>query len=397
MTAEDARGATAPESLQSSRENFSAPLRLNVYLTCEADESLGSAYVALGFARGLAGRGHAVKIREPRDYEPLRGWGRANFYRQSVGLARQAMRDVRNDCPDIVLFYGGESWLAIERLSKLGRSRPLIVVHSNGLEPHMSLLMRRAEEFGRVRRRRWFQFDLSGLAERGFRRVDGLVLVSQFDGAFAASRALPRSARRLVIENPIPELFLSPLGELERENVVGYCGGWTEIKGVDQVRVEIPHFLRRNVDWRFRILGAECELLAEDFPPDVRSRIESVPRGSREGSLLREYDRLAVLVAPSIYESFGLVVAEAMSRGCAVVATPVGFAASLESGEEAIHCDSEKPGSLAEALERLARSPETRARLARKGRARVESLRWSSAIDALESTLIRWRREVGLA
>ena len=397
MTAADSVGVAAPGGLPSSQERSSGSLRINVYLTCEADQSLGSAYVALGFARGLAGRGHAVTIREPRDYEPLRAWGHATFYRQSIGLTRQAMRDVRNECPDVVLFYGGEAWLAIERLSRIRRRRPLIVVHSNGLEPHMASLMSRAEKLGRVGRRRWFQLDLSGLTERGFRRVDGLVLVSHFDGAYAAKREFPRSARRLVVENPIPKVYLAPVGTFHREKVIGFCGGWIERKGIDRIREEIPVFLRRNPDWKFRILGVEDTRLLGTFAADVRDRIELVSREHREGELLREYDRLAILLAPSIYESFGLVVAEAMARACAVVATPVGFAASLEDGEEISLCNGDEPGSLAEALERLARSPETRARLARKGRARVESLRWSSAIDALESTLIRWRREVGLA
>jgi glycosyltransferase involved in cell wall biosynthesis len=366
-------------------------LRIAAYLTCDADPALGSAYVALGFAEQLAKRGHSVAIHEPGDYEPFRGLRRANFYRQTVGILLHSLRSTIRRDRDILIFYGGEAWLAIRLLSLLPRRmRPLLVAHSNGLEPHCAAILRAAPADEAAPQKRWFQMDLSELTSWGFRCVDGLVVVSDFEGRYAKERGWPANGRLLALENPLPPALLGLPAEEERQNVVGFCGSWIHRKGIARLVREIPIFLRRNENWRFRVLGNTGEGLEQVFPSDVRDRIEWVRPLSRETGLVTEYRKLAILVSPSIYESFGLVVAEAMASGCAVVASPVGFAADLRGGEEAVLCDAPEPGRLAMALEQLARDPRLRREIALAGWRRVQGLRWEVAGSRFEAAMRDW-------
>lgn len=366
-------------------------LRVAAYLTCPPDSALGSAYVALGFAERLAERGHDVAIVDPSLYEPFRWIPRANFYRQTLGLLAHSLRSLIRRDRDVLVFYGGEAWLTIGLLSLLPRRlRPLLVAHSNGLEPHCAAILRAAPPEKAAPKKRWFQVDLSELTSWGFRRVDGLIVVSEFEGRYAKERGWPANGRLLVLENPLPPKFLGLPAAEERQEVVGFCGSWIHRKGIARLVREIPMFLRRNEHWRFRVLGNSGEGLEQEFPRDVRDRVEWVRPLSREAELADEYRRLAVLVSPSIYESFGLVVAEAMASGCALVASPVGFASELRNGEEALLCDAAEPGHLAKALEELARDPLLRRKVARAGWRRVQGLRWEAAVERLEAALRNW-------
>jgi glycosyltransferase involved in cell wall biosynthesis len=370
-------------------------LRIVVYLTCEADPALGSAYVALGFAAQLAERGHSVDVVEPSDYEPFRRLRRANFYRQTVGILLHSLRSAIRRDRDILIFYGGEAWLTIRLLSLLPRRmRPLLVAHSNGLEPHCIAILRAAPPDEGAPRKRWFQIDLSELTSWGFRSVDGLVVVSDFEGRYAKARGWPANGRLLALENPLPRALLGLPPEEGRQNVVGFCGSWIHRKGIARLVREIPVFLRRNESWRFRVLGNSGEGLEQEFPADVRDRIEWVRPLSRETGLATEYRRLAILVSPSIYESFGLVIAEAMASGCAVVASPVGFAAHLADGVEVLHCDAGEPGRLAEALETVARDRALRLRIVQGGWNRVQALTWQSAGSTFDTALKAWAEAV---
>lgn len=366
-------------------------LRVAAYLTCPPDPALGSAYVALGFAERLAERGHDVAVVDPGLYEPFPRARRAHFYRQTLGLLAHSLRTLIRQDRDVLIFYGGEAWLTIGLLSLLPRRlRPLLVTHSNGLEPHCAAILSAAALEEAAPRKRWFQFDLSGLTSWGFRRVDGLVVVSEFEARYAKERGWPSNGRLLVLENPLPPSFLGLPAAVEREEVVGFCGSWITGKGIARLVREIPTFLRRNENWRFRVLGNSGEGLEQEFPSDVRDRIEWVRPLARETGLAHEYRRLAIFVSPSIYESFGLVVAEAMASGCAVVASPVGFAAGLRNGEEVVLCDAAEPGRLAKALEELARDPLLRKDVASAGWRRVQGLRWEAAGDRFEAAMKHW-------
>jgi glycosyltransferase involved in cell wall biosynthesis len=83
---------------------------------------------------------------------------------------------------------------------------------------------------------------------------------------------------------------------------------------------------------------------------------------------------------PSFDESFGLVAAETMSCGCALIASRTGFPASLKHEVEALLLKEPRTPYLAEAALRLIRNESLREQIARGGWSSVQSLRWEPNI-----------------
>ena len=109
--------------------------------------------------------------------------------------------------------------------------------------------------------------------------------------------------------------------------------------------------------------------------------------------LVRYYERAAVVACPSRREGFGVVCAEAMAHGRAVVATAVGGHLDLvEDGETGLLVPPGDVGALRAALERLLADRELRARLGAAARERVrEHFSWervtASTLAAYEEAL----------
>jgi len=83
----------------------------------------------------------------------------------------------------------------------------------------------------------------------------------------------------------------------------------------------------------------------------------------------------AALVYPSVYEGFGLPVAQAMAAGVPVVTSNVSSMPEV-AGDAALLIDPQSAAELAAAMELLALSPSLRAGLASRGRKRAGRFRW---------------------
>jgi glycosyltransferase involved in cell wall biosynthesis len=86
--------------------------------------------------------------------------------------------------------------------------------------------------------------------------------------------------------------------------------------------------------------------------------------------LLAEYNRADVFCLPSVQEGFGIVLLEAMAAGKPIVASQA--AAIPEVAPHAVLVEPDSPEALAAAIEKLDRSPETRAALGSTGAQWVE-------------------------
>jgi len=356
------------------------------------DESLGSGYVVLRYARGLRERGHEVDVLGPTDYEPFHRLRHAIRYRQTIGMATASLRCLGGGY-DVVEFYGGEGWLAISALASLPGRRFLLVSHSNGLETHCTETLGAAPEAREPRR--WYHLRHERWIACGFRRADAIVTVAPFDRDYALRERYASEHRVLAIENPLPASFLGCEVSFAREPVIGYCGSWLPIKGAALIARDLPRILREFPSWRLMLVGVGPDFRpAECFPTDLLPRISTVPRAERETELQALYKRFAITIVPSFYESFSLAAAEAMACGSALVATRVGFAAGLRGGEEAILLPAATSPCLYEGLKVLIEDAALRERIARAGHRRVQSLRWESAVARLEAAYTGWLDEI---
>lgn len=126
----------------------------------------------------------------------------------------------------------------------------------------------------------------------------------------------------------------------------------------------------RHLDWRLTIAGALdrdpataealAQLIAERGPSDrIRLAGKVVP-----ATLERFYSSADVFVMPSLFEGYGMVLAEAMARGLPIVCTTGGAAAETVPGAAAIKVAPGDVDALTQALHRALTDRKLRRRLA---------------------------------
>lgn len=364
---------------------------------CPLVESQGSGYVIINFCRGLRHLGHEVDLFGPEDFEPFPGLGgMARSYRQALGMLPFVLMQIARKQYDILEFYGGEAWLTIALLSKLPRRDFLMVSHSNGLETQYFETLIRYSQLGYLENpyRKWYQFNQVTLFKKAFDQVDAIITVSNNDAKYALNHHYQVPSRIASIDNSLPDTFLGLPVNFAREPVIGFCGSWLPRKGIKAIVADMSRLLQDYPTYRLKLIGVGDGFAKADyFAASVIGQIDLLPSVDRQ-QLIDIYQTLSILILPSFYESFGLVLAEAMACGCAVVASRVGFAASLTHSEEALIIDPPIPPQLYEAVKQLILDEDLRLKLAKAGYQRVQNLRWPSAISRLEDLYSNWLMEI---
>ena len=128
--------------------------------------------------------------------------------------------------------------------------------------------------------------------------------------------------------------------------------------------------------------------LAGHGPAEARCRATAPPgtvfMGRLTGRALSEFYASAdIFVFPSITETFGNVVLEAMSSRLALVAPDFGATTELATTETALQFAAQDPASLADCVERLVHDPALRRRLADAAFAVASTRTWDAVFDRL--------------
>ena len=184
---------------------------------------------------------------------------------------------------------------------------------------------------------------------------------------------------------------------------VTFVGRLEPRKGVLDLAQAIPMIRKQLPSLQFRFIGRDMpsgrgkRSCAEEIRKITRgdSRVEILPAQTTE-EVYRKYGEADICCFPSHWESFGLVVLEAMAAGRAVIVTKgSGMAEIVEEKKTGLLVEPHNPEELAEAICRLAKDKEWRSSLGEAARAKVLSF-YSDAF-VLEKQLAHYEKVVSVA
>lgn len=233
------------------------------------------------------------------------------------------------------------------------------------------------------------------------RRADAIITVSEFSRAEFRRLVGTGRADPVVIHNGVSELWhgatASPVADgaatgmkpyvLFVGNVKPHKNLGTLVRAFALLKDALPHDL--VVIGRREGLRGPDSTVAAEATRLLGDRVRFA--GEVNDEALRRYVAGAsALVAPSLYEGFGLPPLEAMAVGCpALVSRAAAFPEVC--GDAAAYCDATNADDMARSLRALLTDGALRAGLIARGRARAASFTWdrsaSTTVSVLESTL----------
>jgi glycosyltransferase involved in cell wall biosynthesis len=228
-------------------------------------------------------------------------------------------------------------------------------------------------------RRLWYPVSRLTQVAEAARLADRLIVLNEGDRRFALERRWKAASQIDVVPHGVSERFFQPRASgLPRGAGALFCGAWDRVKGITYLMQAFDRLAADGQPVPLTILGpglSAAEVM-QSVPERLRASITVIDRVP-EDRVVEEYRRHDLLVFPSTYEGFGLVVLEAMSQALPVVATPVGCVPDLvRDGENGVVVPARDAGALANAVRRLMDASEERERMGMNAAASVASMTW---------------------
>jgi glycosyltransferase involved in cell wall biosynthesis len=275
-------------------------------------------------------------------------------------------------------------WLGVAR--RLGTlPRTAVIARSNGLE-HLDYQRMLDDHADGLLRKPWSRrllypvVRLSQVAAAA-RAADRLILLNDADREFALRRRWKAREEIDVVAHGVSSAFLasSPEPGAPRGRGILFCGSWAAVKGVDYLAAAYSRMVAHGTRTGLTVMGGSVpeETIRSAFTPDARKLVTVIGRVP-EAEVMAAYRTHDVLVFPSTYEGFGMVVIEAMSQRLPVVATPVGCARTLIANERnGLIVRARDSDALASTLLRALADTELRLRMGDAALQTVRTMSWA--------------------
>jgi glycosyltransferase involved in cell wall biosynthesis len=217
-----------------------------------------------------------------------------------------------------------------------------------------------------------------------FRRAAGLIAISE-NTKRDAVRILGLDARRIEVIYPgVPDIYFHAQAKPVSRPYALYVGTIEPRKNIDTL---LDAWLGSSLAGEFDLVIAGPGGWAAE---KTLARLASHPPGVRYLGYVKEAElpeltaSAAVFVYPSLYEGFGIPVAQAMAAGVPVITSNVSCLPEV-AGQGALLVDPRSPAEIRAALEKLFLSDALRQKLGEAGRERAQQYRWEiSARQSLD-------------
>ena len=219
------------------------------------------------------------------------------------------------------------------------------------------------------------------LMERGAASLghvsDRVVAVSHALARAVVAEGVPRSRVRVIV----PGVTRYRVSAREAGEVRGLCvANWTADKGIRTLIAAVEWLPDVSLDL---VGGTPDRSYARGVHADLRRaalrrrvRVHGVKRGAALGRL---YARATFFALPSIRESYGMAVSEALAAGLPVIACDIPATREVAGGA-ALLVPRGRVDPLADAIDRVAHDARLRERLSRRARARAKRFpTWSES------------------
>lgn len=363
------------------------PLRVLIAGDYPPDARLGSAKVSYKLAEELAALGHECDTLFADDI----GGPGPRQVRQLVGpwfAARAIARRHAARQYDVLDVASAEGlWIGVAR--RIGRyGGTAYVSRSHGLEHANYRRMLGDARAGLTRkpwtRRLWYPASRLSQVALAARLSDAMIVINEADREYAIARGWKPPAAVTVVGHGTSPAFQQEFdADAPRGAGLLFCGSWDHTKGVAYLADAMSRLRAAGRRYPLTVLGPGLppEAVLAAFPPAVRESVTVLPR-TTEDRVIAEYRRHDVLIWPSTYEGFGLVLIEAMSQRLPAVAAPAGCAPQVvRDGETGRLVPPRDPAAIAAAVAQLMDDAPLRRRIGDAARRAVLDLTWRATAE----------------
>lgn len=192
-----------------------------------------------------------------------------------------------------------------------------------------------------------------------------------------------------VLYNP---LFLKPLSKVPEKNktilAVGRIDGWV-VKGFDLLIKAWDSIVFKNPEWKLRIVGNGSSSSIEYLKRQISNSQDKIEFAPFTDNIADEYKDAAIFVLSSRYEGWGLVMIEAMSQGCAVIACDYKGrqAEAINDGINGLLCETDNVKAIAEKISILIEDTNLRLKLQENALKSVDYYNEDNVAHRLESII----------
>lgn len=229
------------------------------------------------------------------------------------------------------------------------------------------------------------------MLKRSLRKANRVIAVSSSVHNFLVKNKLAAKEQIVIIPNAIGlrtwdlGLGTKKIKAANRAPVIGTIGNLNPQKGQTYLIEAMSEIVKKFPLATLEIIG-EGEL-RESLKSKVKSlKLERhVTLLGRKEDVSRYLKRWDVFVLPSIAETFGISILEAMNAGVPVIATRVGGIVDvIENKQNGLLVPKEDPSTLAKSIAEILDHPVLAAKLKRGGLERVKDFDWGKVIKEIE-------------